>query len=128
MKRWKASLAGKIKSSPTLPREKGVPRENIDRYLAQKIQKSRISMNSIKALFVQRENSIKMQVTSSPSLVELDRIRLVKKIDKYHFQKRDLVVLCEPSQKNVSTAVIYIVHICSRCERDLSNFSTRSRK
>jgi len=111
MKRWKASLAGKIKSSPTLPREKGVPRENIDRYLAQKIQKSRISMNSIKALFVQRENSIKMQVTSSPSLVELDR--LVKKIDKYHFQKRDLVVLREPSQKNVSTAVIYIVHICS---------------
>jgi len=43
MKRWKASESRwKNKEQSHAPaREKGVPRENTDRYLAQKIQKSR---------------------------------------------------------------------------------------
>lgn len=58
-KRWKASPVGKIKSGSTFPREKGVSRENGDRYLAQEIQTSReLAWIQLKS---RRENSIKAQ-------------------------------------------------------------------
>lgn len=67
---------------------------------------TRISMNSIKTLPVQKENSIKMRTMSS---VELDRVRFAREVDRYLFRKRDILVLCDPPQKSASRAVIYSV-------------------